>query len=229
MDRVKGKVAPVTGEAMGMEQAQSELPAAEGAHVFICNREIEKGEAFVQSIAAANGRTEFIRLDVTSENDWDTAIARIKQKAGRLEVLIKNAGILARKPAHKTTTVEESGIQRQRAWPLFRHACRGLADEEVVRLLAKTCAVDLAAFNIHVNSIHPGVLDTPMTKDLLHRDEATRSAILGPTPLSHPCQPRRSRRQCSSSRPTNHRLWVVPSCSWKAAMSRTNHTSPTWA
>ena len=220
MDRVKGKVALVTGGAMGMGEAHSELLAAEGAHVFICDREIEKGEAVAQSIAAANGRAEFIRLDVTSESDWDAAIARIKQKAGRLDVLINNAGILVLKAAHETTTEEWDRVFNvnvrgvyfgtRAAVPLMKESGGGsiinissiygmvgapsagayIASKGAVRLLTKSCAVDLAPFNIRVNSIHPGVIDTPMTKNLLHSDEATRSAILGPTLLGRPCQPK---------------------------------------
>jgi cyclopentanol dehydrogenase len=58
-----------------------------------------------------------------------------------------------------------------------------IAGKGAVRLFTKACAVDLAPFGIRANSVHPGVIDTPMTKDLLHTDAATQKAILGPTLL----------------------------------------------
>ena len=238
MDRVKDKVALVTGGAMGMGQAHSELLAAEGAHVFVCDREAEKGMAVANGIVAANGKAEFIRLDV----------------------LVNNAGILILKPVHETTTEERDRVfdvnvrgvyfGTRAAVPLMKKSGGGslinissiygmigapsagayIASKGAVRLLTKSCAVDLAPFNIRVNSIHPGVIDTPMTKDLLHSDEATRSAILGPTLLGRrPASLRRSRRRFFSSRPTNRRSLMAPSYSWTGAMSQTDLSARTQA
>ena len=57
-----------------------------------------------------------------------------------------------------------------------------------VRLMAKSCAVDLAPFKIRVNSVHPGVIDTPMTKDLLTQPEF-RSAAVAMTLTGRPARP----------------------------------------
>ena len=55
-------------------------------------------------------------------------------------------------------------------------------------MFSKSCAVDLAPFNIRVNSVHPGVIETQMTRDLL-ADPVIRPAVLGPTLLKRAAQP----------------------------------------
>ncbi len=219
MGRVSGKVALVTGGAMGMGKSHSELLAREGAHVFVTDRDAAAGEAVAKGIVAAGGKAEFIKHDVTSETDWNNAIATVREQAGRLDVLVNNAGILILKPLHETPPedfdatfnvnvrgvylgiraavplMKESGkasiINISSIYGIIGAASAGayIGSKGAVRLLTKSCAVDLADFGIRVNSIHPGVIDTPMTKGLLYTDEATRTAVLGPTLLKRPSRP----------------------------------------
>ncbi|MFT4103435.1 MAG: SDR family NAD(P)-dependent oxidoreductase, partial [Burkholderiaceae bacterium] len=102
MERVKNKVALVSGAAMGIGQAQSELLAAEGAHVFVCDREEKMGTQVADGIRAKGGKADFLELDVTQETDWGAAIEAVRAKAGRLDVLVNNAGVLLLKPLHET-------------------------------------------------------------------------------------------------------------------------------
>jgi cyclopentanol dehydrogenase len=220
MGRVSGKVALVTGGAAGMGRAHCELLAEEGAMVFVTDREAALGEEVARGIAARGGRAEFLRLDVASEADWTAAVAAVKTKAGRLDVLVNNAGIAGLTPAHETTP-EEWGrlfginvrgiyLGIRAAVPLLKESGGGsiinissvygivgapsagpyIASKGAVRLLTKSCAVDLTPFGIRVNSVHPGVIDTNMTKDLLHSDAATYKAVMGTTLLPRPAQPR---------------------------------------
>jgi cyclopentanol dehydrogenase len=202
-----------------MGKSHCELPAREGAHVFVTDRDVVAGEAVVKGIAATGGKADFIKHDVTSEADWDNAIATVRQKTGRLDVLVNNAGILILKPLHETPPEEfdltynvnvkgvylgiRSAVPLMKAWGgasiinissiygIVGAASAGayIASKGAVRMLTKSCAVDLADFGIRVNSIHPGVIDTPMTKGLLYTDEATRAAVLGPTLLKRPSRP----------------------------------------
>jgi len=104
--RVSGKVALVTGAAMGMGKSHSELLAREGAHVFVTDRDVAAGEAVAKGIVAAGGKADFIKHDVASEADWANAIATVRAKAGRLDILVNNAGVLILKPLHETTPEE---------------------------------------------------------------------------------------------------------------------------
>ena len=106
MKRVTGKVALVTGGAMGMGKSHSELLAAEGAKVFVCDIDVENGKQVVEAIRSQGGDAEFLRLDVSNEADWKAAVTSIKEKADRLDILVNNAGTLILKPVHETSNEE---------------------------------------------------------------------------------------------------------------------------
>ena len=72
MPRVTGKVAIVTGGAMGIGQACAELLAAEGAAVVVTDREVEAGKKTVGALTAKGYRALFIEQDVGNEEDWAT-------------------------------------------------------------------------------------------------------------------------------------------------------------
>lgn len=133
--------------------------------------------------------------------------------------MVNNAGTLILKPVHETSNeewdrtfdinVRGTFLGIREAVPLMQESGGGsiinissiygiigapsagayIASKGAVRLMTKSCAVDLADFNVRVNSVHPGVIDTPMTKDLLHTDEETRKTLLGPTLMNRPSTP----------------------------------------
>jgi NAD(P)-dependent dehydrogenase (short-subunit alcohol dehydrogenase family) len=91
--RLEGKVAIVSGAASGMGAATARRFAKEGAAVVIADVLEEEGRQVAAEITRANGTAEFMRLDVTSEDDWKAVIEATVQRHGKLDVLVNNAGI----------------------------------------------------------------------------------------------------------------------------------------
>jgi NAD(P)-dependent dehydrogenase (short-subunit alcohol dehydrogenase family) len=107
VDRVKGKVAVVTGGAMGIGRSTCLLLAREGASVALTDLLEEPGRRATQEIQSAGGKAEFWQLDVSREAEVKRVFDEIRAKFGRIDVLVNNAGISgANKPTHEVTERE---------------------------------------------------------------------------------------------------------------------------
>ncbi len=91
--RLAGKVALISGGARGMGAAEARLFAQEGARVVVADILEDEGRAVENDINAKGGEALFVRLDVTSESDWERAVAATVDRFGKLDVLVNNAGI----------------------------------------------------------------------------------------------------------------------------------------
>jgi 3alpha(or 20beta)-hydroxysteroid dehydrogenase len=182
--RLQGKVALVTGAAGGIGYAVAELFTKEGATVVA-------GDIASPPKPYPSG-VEAMTLDVTSEGEWATATATIVEKHSRLDVLINNAGIIAYEPLHeldikdwaKMIAVDQTGVflgmreavrvmRRQKSGSIVNissiwgsaavagahsyHAAKG-----AVRNMSKNAAMTYVGDGIRVNSVHPGIIDTPI-------------------------------------------------------------------
>jgi 3(or 17)beta-hydroxysteroid dehydrogenase len=103
MGRLSGKVAMVTGAAMGLGQATAELLAREGAKVVVGDINEVQGCAVADGIVAAGGTAIFQRQDVAEPSDWDAAISLAMHRFGRLDVLVNNAGVCVAANIEETT------------------------------------------------------------------------------------------------------------------------------
>jgi len=91
--RLAGKVALVSGAASGMGQSEATIFAREGAKVIVADILEMEGKQVADKIAAGGGQARFVKLDVTSEAEWDAAVKAAVDAFGKLDVLVNNAGI----------------------------------------------------------------------------------------------------------------------------------------
>lgn len=188
MGRLSGKTAIITGGAQGMGEATARLFVAEGAKVLITDVQADKGEKLAAELGDA---ARFFRLDVTSESEWQQAVAEA-EKLGPLNVLVNNAGIIIFKSLVDTTLEDYSkvvGINQIGAFlgvrsviePMKRagggsiiniSSIDGLQAKNslvayastkwALRGLSKSAAIELGRYGIRVNTVHPGGINTDM-------------------------------------------------------------------
>jgi len=98
MDRVKGKVAIVTGGGGDLGAATALLLAKEGAKVVITDVDETRGKKVVEDIRRDGGTAIFLKHDVTNEQNWKEVIDKTVSEFGKLDVLVNNAGVFSRNP-----------------------------------------------------------------------------------------------------------------------------------
>jgi len=96
--RLEGKVALITGAAQGIGAAIARRFAAEGAKVFLGDLKAKEGEELAAELNGGSAEAWFVPLDVTRESDWVKTLSRVSEAAGRLDVLVSNAGLNIRQP-----------------------------------------------------------------------------------------------------------------------------------
>ncbi len=110
MDRLKGKIALITGGGSGIGRATCLLFAGEGATVVVADYVAEGGHETVQQIKANGGKATFVQADVSKSADVQNMIATTVQTCGRVDVLFNNAGIEG--PSAKIANYKEDDWDR---------------------------------------------------------------------------------------------------------------------
>ncbi len=133
--RLAEKVALITGAAQGIGAAVARRFAAEGAAVFIADVKAAEGEALAAGLTAGGGHAWFVPLDVRIEAQWVKALELVTQRAGRLDVLVSNAGLNIREPVEEMSeasldcmlavNVKGSFLGIKHALPLLRRGGGG--------------------------------------------------------------------------------------------------------
>jgi NAD(P)-dependent dehydrogenase (short-subunit alcohol dehydrogenase family) len=119
MERLKGKVALITGGASGIGEATAKLFAEEGAKVVVGDIKEQDGEMVVKSIREKGGEAIFVKLNVTKEEDWQQAIDITVRTFGKLNILVNNAGISLAKDVEETSLDDWNRIMTVNATGVF--------------------------------------------------------------------------------------------------------------
>lgn len=194
MKQLEGKVALITGAARGQGAIAARRFAAEGAKVMLTD--ILAGECEELALELGDAAT-FQTLDVGDEISWTAAVQATVEYFGRLDILINNAGILVFQPIEhmsleeymRVINVNQVGVWlgMRAALPALReagggaivntsstHGLRGVAygsaysaSKFAVRGMTKVAALEFGRYNIRVNSVHPGGIETPMVTSLV--------------------------------------------------------------
>ena len=192
MAQLAGKAAVVTGGASGIGEACSETLAREGAAVLVTDVDDTLGKAVVERIAKAGGKAAYLHHDVRDEAAWPGVIAEAEKRFGRLDIMVANAGIgimslietmtLADWQRQQAINLDGVFLSIKHAIPAMRkvgggsivlmssiaglRGAPGLAAYSAtkggVRLLAKSVALEYAEDKIRCNSVHPGIIATPI-------------------------------------------------------------------
>ena len=119
MGRMDGKVAFISGGAKGQGEAEARMFANEGAKVVIADILDGDGMRVAAEIAESGGDALFIHLDVTSEEEWKSAIENTVSTFGKLDVLVNNAGIWRGGKVEETTVEDWDAIMDINAKGVF--------------------------------------------------------------------------------------------------------------
>lgn len=206
--RLQGKVAIVTGGAMGQGAAIVRAFVAEGARVVVADVAKEQGQALADELG---GSAHFAAHDVSDAASWEALVEDTNARFGPVDVLANNAGILRfgdieRMPQEEvellfrvnqlgcflgmqavTRTMRKNGggsiinassVEGLAGMP----GCAAYAATKwAIRGMTKCGAMELGPKGIRVNSIHPGMIDTPMTR--VHGGDAAMEYGASKVPL----------------------------------------------
>lgn len=218
-DRLAGKVAVISGGARGMGASEAQLFLDEGAKVVITDVLDDAGKQTAQRLSPDGSRCIFMHHDVTNEADWATVVAESISAFGQIDILVNNAGIFERgsvldtslKDFQRTMDINTTGVflgmkavaphmvQRKTGSIVNISSVAGLAgtpgflaygaSKWAVRGMTKGVAKELAPFGVRVNSIHPGIIDTPMPQTFDAAGEGVREAVRTRIPLGYEAEP----------------------------------------
>jgi len=210
---LKNKVAIITGSRRRIGKAIALALAKAGANVVVSDINLDDCNKVVEEIKAINGNALAVKADVSNPEDVSHMINLTTEKFGKVDILVNNAGIYMQKSLTDFTEQEFDRVLdinlkgvflcSKAAVPEmikqgkgkiiniasiagqvgFANSSAYCASKGGIINMTRELALELGQYKINVNAIGPGVIETPMTKDLLE-DKATKETLLANIPLN---------------------------------------------
>ena len=217
MGKLDGRTALVSGGARGIGAAIVHEVVEQGGRVVVGDLLDVEGAELVTELGEERARS--VHLDVTDPDQWRDAVAVAESAFGPVSVLVNNAGIMHWGPIahtdpavwHEVLGVNLTGVflGMHAVIPSLRRAGGGAivnissvsglvglpmqsaytASKWGVRALTKSAALELARDGIRVNSVHPGIIHTPMTEVTNPAMAAVRDQVLAVQPIPRMGEP----------------------------------------
>jgi 2-deoxy-D-gluconate 3-dehydrogenase len=209
---LRGQVAVITGGNGGIGLGMARGLAKAGARIVVAARNAEKSAAAVAELTVLGSDALALPVDVTDKASVDSLFAQVRERCGRLDILINNAGVNIRKPVQElaldewhqvlNTNLTSAYLCCAAAYPLMKQGKAGKvinigsmlsifgagfapaygASKGGIVQLTKSLAVAWAADNIQVNAILPGWIDTDLTRKSRSEIAGSHERVLARTP-----------------------------------------------
>ena len=215
--RLKNKVSIITGAGTGIGKATALRFGQEGAKVVVADLDDAAGQEAVRQIKEAGGEATFVHTDVSRSKDCRLLMEESTKAFGRIDILVNNAGIYVQGGITDTSEEDWKRILAVNLDGVFycsRHAVPYMikagggsivhvgseagivgiknqlaynVSKAAVIMMAKSMAIDLAKYNVRVNTVCPGTTETPLVKAAIEKSPdptETRKALEGCRPAN---------------------------------------------